>query len=243
MGGSMAEPNSGAWSGTGGEGELRSEGKAKADELKQAGREKLKEVKVEARERTRELTDRAGEEAEQKASEAADRLEAVVRALESAADRLEEDGQAWLGDGARRAAGQVQRMTGYLRDRDAGAMMRDLEDTAREHPGTFLGGAFASGLALGRFLRSSAPTVEDDRGAFGGDGNDGARGGRWSSPGALTDRDVARRGERTPGEAELDRPGGNVRGGVMTGGSAMASEAAGGLPARGGEPSTGTREE
>ncbi|MCA9736685.1 MAG: hypothetical protein R3E98_20090 [Gemmatimonadota bacterium] len=105
----------------------------------------------------REVRERAGAGIDRGMDATATRIEAVVAAMHSAADRLEDEGERWFARYARRAAGQVERVRGYLEEEDASTLLSDLENAARENPGTFLGTTFASGVAVGRFLRSSEP--------------------------------------------------------------------------------------
>jgi hypothetical protein len=53
------------------------------------------------------------------------------------------------------AASQLERFTGGIRERDLNQMVRDVEMFARQRPAIFLGSAFALGLAMARFLKSS----------------------------------------------------------------------------------------
>lgn len=57
-------------------------------------------------------------------------------------------------------AGQVDKAATYLRNRDAGAIMSDLESLARRRPAAFLSGAFLLGLLGSRFLKSSRPAPD-----------------------------------------------------------------------------------
>lgn len=109
----------------------------------------------------------------------AERSEAVAEALRSAGEALRGRDESGLGRLAEDAAGQVRRFGRYLREHEAGEFLRDLEDLGRRHTGAFLGGGFVSGLAAGRFLRSSRPDGEGDRdgGDGGADEYDGGTGG------------------------------------------------------------------
>ena len=202
--------------------ELKAEGKHKAEELKSEGKQKAKELKSQGKAAAREAKHRAEEQVDRQSTVAADHLDSVVRAFQSAADTLDNDGEAWLADYSRKAAGQVDRATGYLRDNDSRAMARDLERSARSHPVAFIGTAMAAGLALGRFFRSSAPEPDmpDTRSSRGagtlGDRPGYSRTGMAGAAGAI-------------GGADLDLG----RGGVSTGGSAIASRAAGGAATSG----------
>jgi hypothetical protein len=101
--------------------------------------------------------EKASAQVESRANQSAKHLEPIAEVLHAAARQLDEKGEGWAAKYARRTASQLERATGYLRDEDAPGMMADLENSARAHPGTFVGSAFASGVALGRFLRSSRP--------------------------------------------------------------------------------------
>lgn len=104
---------------------------------------------------------KASAQVETRATQSAKHLEPIAEALHTAAQQLDEKGEGWVANYARQAASGLQRATGYMRDEDAAAMMADLENTARAHPGTFVGTAFATGVALGRFLRSSRKNDDD----------------------------------------------------------------------------------
>lgn len=52
-------------------------------------------------------------------------------------------------------AGQIEQVADYLDKKDLGDMAHDVQDFARRNPVVFLGGAFAAGILLARFLKSS----------------------------------------------------------------------------------------
>jgi hypothetical protein len=54
----------------------------------------------------------------------------------------------------------VERLGGYLRQRDTGQIVTDLEGFARRQPMVFAGGAFALGMLAVRFLRSGSQTQQ-----------------------------------------------------------------------------------
>ena len=56
-----------------------------------------------------------------------------------------------------KAADQIERLTGYVKNRTIGELAGDLERFARREPAIFLGGAFTLGVLAGRFLKSSSP--------------------------------------------------------------------------------------
>jgi hypothetical protein len=89
---------------------------------------------------------------------AAGSLESVADALRQTSDQLSEDGQDLVGQYVEKAADQVDRVTGYLRERTFDEMIGDVQAYARRQPAIFFGGAFALGFLAARFLKSSQPT-------------------------------------------------------------------------------------
>lgn len=144
-------------------GELETGVREKADRAKAMAKDEVRDLKVQGREVADQVKQAAEEEIDRRSTKVADGLDSVGQAMRVAADDLEREGQDWLADYTRRAASQVERVTGYLHDEDAPAMLTDLEDMARKNPGTFLGTSFAAGLAAGRFLRSSGPEAGLDQ--------------------------------------------------------------------------------
>jgi ElaB/YqjD/DUF883 family membrane-anchored ribosome-binding protein len=140
---------------------------ASNDSLKERTKEEAKQRVDELRDKSREAAESVRRKAERKVdrqtSRAATTLESVERALCEAARELDEDGRDRMADFTRSAAGQISRVGAYLEDEDAPAMLSDLEDMARSNPATFIGTSFATGLALGRFLRASgSPATTDE---------------------------------------------------------------------------------
>jgi len=79
----------------------------------------------------------------------------VAQALRKTGEHLrEEDAQPTLAQYVDRGAEHVERFGGYLRQRDTGQLVADVEGFARRQPVVFAGGAFALGMLAVRFLRS-----------------------------------------------------------------------------------------
>jgi hypothetical protein len=134
-------------------------------------------VAQQAKDQVRHLADDAKREASNMASQAGDmvqglvskqkdqaaeRLGSVAGALRDVGNRLNDQDNAGFGQYAVRAAEQVDRLSGYLRDRDLNTFVRDTEGFARRHPDVFLGGTFLAGLLLARFLKSSSSSSDED---------------------------------------------------------------------------------
>jgi hypothetical protein len=87
--------------------------------------------------------------------------ERAATGLGSMVDALRESGRQLQGQNAAMAsyvdgaASQLERFSGGIRERDLQQIVRDVEGFARQRPAIFLGSAFALGLAMARFLKSS----------------------------------------------------------------------------------------
>lgn len=110
-----------------------------------------------------ELKQRASTVADERRTGVAERASSISRALHGAADTLRENGEPQLSDWVHQAAGQVERVVGYLEGKRVDGMAHDLEGLARSNPALFLGGTYVAGLALGRFLRATSPEHRQER--------------------------------------------------------------------------------
>ena len=86
---------------------------------------------------------------------AAESLGTMAQAIRQTGQGLREHEQGAAGGYADAAAGQVERLATYLRERDVAELLEDVEDLARRQPGVFLGAAVALGFLGTRFLMSS----------------------------------------------------------------------------------------
>lgn len=120
------------------------------DQVQGAAKEQVAEAKQVARRKAEELTDRGTRAATQ-------RMEGFSRALRAAGETLEEEGEGKTGSGLHSLADQVERAQGYLDRQDFQGLVGDTEKLARRNPELFLAGAYAAGILIGRFLRSSRP--------------------------------------------------------------------------------------
>jgi hypothetical protein len=87
---------------------------------------------------------------------AAERLHAFASTLRSAADELKSRHQHLSAGCVEHAADGLEGVSGALRGRDLDELVGSVEDFARRQPAAFLGGALLTGLALARFMKSSA---------------------------------------------------------------------------------------
>jgi len=131
-------------------------------ELSRAGEEVRNEAArtaSEVREQGEEITSTVLAEADRYASEQKDagarHVASVARAVERAADELE-DASPELARHVHGAAQQVERLSDTLRQSNMRELLDDANDFARREPALFFGAAVIAGMALSRFLRSSA---------------------------------------------------------------------------------------
>jgi hypothetical protein len=88
--------------------------------------------------------------------EAAQRMTPVQTALRETGQQLRKQGQGPVAEYADKAADQVERFAGYLRENDVDRLLNDARGFARRNPTVFLGSAAALGFLATRFLKSSS---------------------------------------------------------------------------------------
>lgn len=119
----------------------------------------------EAAERTQEEASRLSEkakrqfagQAEQQKEQASEQLEDIGEALRETSESLHERDKDSVANLTEGAAHQIERLSGYLRDRSVNDMLSEAKRFARRSPGMFLGGAAVLGFFGSRFFRSSDP--------------------------------------------------------------------------------------
>jgi len=93
------------------------------------------------------------------------RVRTLSRALRGAGDVLEEDDV--VSQALRYASDKVETAAGYVEELSPTRLADDLRGIASSKPLWFFGGAFALGLGLGRFARSSGESATGDGGMSG----------------------------------------------------------------------------
>lgn len=120
-----------------------------ATQVQQQVQEKAQDLKGQASEKLRTQLDT-------RSTDAGDQFSSLAAALRRAAQELEGDGKSPPANVARQAAGQVERLGGYLRDGNADAFLNDVEQFARRRPWAAGGIGAVLGLAASRFLKASS---------------------------------------------------------------------------------------
>jgi hypothetical protein len=155
----MAEQRDNTGGGQGGSGAPFGPCQGAGSGLAESFRGQVDDLAAQARKETVRLAEDAREQGwalvRRRQDRLAARLGSVASALRDAGRRLDREVVDGLGEFVGRAAQQVDRASGYLRESEVSDMVRDAEDLARRHPAVFLGGTFATGFLLARFLKSS----------------------------------------------------------------------------------------
>ena len=127
-----------------------------AQQVKQQGQQ----LTQQARRQAGDLASRGGEQVKSQLAnqkhEASQRLTPIQTALRETAQQLRKQGQDPVAEYADRASDGVERVSGYLRDKDVDEMVDEARGFARNRPALFLGGALALGFLGSRFLKSSS---------------------------------------------------------------------------------------
>lgn len=86
---------------------------------------------------------------------AADQAKAVSSALDKAAGELS-DSPDWLQSAFKQGAQSIQRLADTIERKDARQLTREIQQFARDNPGTFLGACALAGFAAARVLKAGA---------------------------------------------------------------------------------------
>lgn len=133
-------------------------GSAMADQAKQATdqvRQKASQVTDQAKQVASSAQSTVSSQFEQRKGQLTQVLDSASQSLGQMSDQLRQNNQQ-AGDLADMAAGQIQNLSGYIKDRGLSDLVSDIEGVARRQPELFLAGAFVVGLLGARFLKSSS---------------------------------------------------------------------------------------
>jgi hypothetical protein len=96
------------------------------------------------------------EQVEQKKETAGETLSQFASAIRTAGDELAKNDQSMAGHMVKKAADGLESFTRSISDKRPEELVEAVRDFGRRNPGAFVAGALLAGLAVGRFLRSSA---------------------------------------------------------------------------------------
>jgi hypothetical protein len=113
------------------------------------------EAKQGVKKAARQAKQQASSAVEQQKSVAAERIGALGQAIRQTAQNLDANDPAGIGCYAHQAADRIEQFSEYIRERELRDLMSGAQSWARRNPALFLGGCFAAGLLIARFLKSS----------------------------------------------------------------------------------------
>jgi hypothetical protein len=109
-----------------------------------------------ARQAAGQAQDKLREQLDQRSSEAAARISEQASDMRSVSESLREQGKLGAANAADRMAGYAERVGGYLREKDSGQLLADVEDFGRRQPWALAAGGLTLGFAASRFLKASS---------------------------------------------------------------------------------------
>jgi ElaB/YqjD/DUF883 family membrane-anchored ribosome-binding protein len=114
------------------------------------------------------VTDKAGSVLDEQKTNLASGITSVADSIRQVGENLsssQENNQiaALAGKYGESLAGQVEKFSSYLNDKELRELMRDVEQFARRNPLVFVGSAFALGIFAARFLKSSSQKQNSGR--------------------------------------------------------------------------------
>jgi len=89
-----------------------------------------------------------------------DRLAGTLATFGDELDRMAQNGSGLAADVAQEVAGRARSLSRHLDGRQPAELLDDVRRFARQRPGTFLLGAAAAGVVVGRLLRGTKDAVE-----------------------------------------------------------------------------------
>ena len=131
-----------------------------ASQATEQAKQQTQQLAQQARQQANQLANRGSEQVKSELSnqkhQVAQRMTPIQTALQETGQQLRNQGQGSVAQYADRAAEQVERFSGYLRENDVDQLLEEARNFARSRPALFLGGAAALGFLGTRFLKSSS---------------------------------------------------------------------------------------
>ena len=115
----------------------------------------FEEIKTVAQSATRQAQEAGRDFIDEQKENLAQRVDQYTEAMRSACEKLRSEEGNVLAGPAQKAVDQLERMSGYLREKQLADVLDDLESYARRRPEVVFGGLFVVGLAAARFLKAS----------------------------------------------------------------------------------------
>jgi hypothetical protein len=137
-------------------GEFQEQGRQMAGRLQEQGREAAGQAMEQGGQILEQARGRAMSMLDERRNQVADSLIGVADALMASGHQLHRQDNHRPAEYLETIAGQVERLSDYVREQDLWSLADQAKSMARRQPELFLGGAFAVGFLVARFLKSSA---------------------------------------------------------------------------------------
>ena len=113
------------------------------------------------------VKDKAASVIDEQKTNIATSLTSVADGIRQVGENLGKDDQnqvaAFAGKYGENLAGQVEKFSNYINQKEIKDLARDVEQFARRNPALFIGGALALGILAARFLKSSSSSNQNTR--------------------------------------------------------------------------------
>jgi len=152
-----------------GAGSAEGSGAETGSDAREQIRQARDKVVDQAKSTLRDARDRAGSSLSDGRRRAAEQIGGIGTAFHRTGEQLRNEDQARFGDLADSLGRRIDRAADYLREADGRTITRDFESLTRRRPALVFAGAFALGVVAARFLKSSDPDSDLNRGPGGFD--------------------------------------------------------------------------
>ena len=138
--------------------------------------DEARNVAAEARTQVRGLVDQAGQQVDDQTRQQKGRLVDTMNSLSHDLEGMASEQGGMAADLVREVAQRTRSISSHLDQREPRELLDDVRSFARRRPGTFLLGALAAGVVVGRLARAGQAAQSSDGGAAGVSGTAGATG-------------------------------------------------------------------
>jgi hypothetical protein len=117
------------------------------------------ELRGDAQAMTDTATQRLHSEVDSRKGQAANQAKTLSSALEDAAGKLDPNSPTWLKSALEQGARTIQRLAESVEQKDSRQLTNDVQQLARQNPGTFLSACALAGFAAARVFKAGTASV------------------------------------------------------------------------------------
>ena len=128
------------------------------------------EIRSDAKHIGNKAANRLHSEVDNRKSEAVSQAQSVSTAIEKTAGNLDESAPDWLKNAFRQGAQKIQQFAETIEQKDSRQLMGEVQDFARNSPGTFLAACAGVGFAAARVFKAGGEQQERQSGQWNRDG-------------------------------------------------------------------------